>query len=413
MITLAVTLSLAADTLPVQGSLSDTTGAPVSGPQAVTFALRGDGAPVWSSTAVVQFVDGEFATLLGGGGLDLAALGAYESLDLTVTLPDGASSAPVEVGWTPRAGFARRAGRADALGAHPAASYARFGATWDWAAVVWANLPPFTLPPLTPCGSGQVLTWNGSALACTAGFTPPPACAAGQVLTSNGTSLVCTSAQAAVGLGAACPAGQGLSWDGTTLGCVTPDPLITSLKAAAVVGNAGKALLVSGANAVTTGAVPSATQLSFLTGLDAAVDVTGNDLTVAGSVDANDFGRAWTAITTANGFTTSSNNGHPTNGIACKVVGNFAFLTYVSTTTTAIGPGIFLKVGDLPAACRPDRRHFQTGNVSDNSGYTHASSIVGIELNGEVRVWCTNATLCTGTGQKWIEGTMVYPLRTL
>jgi hypothetical protein len=59
----------------------------------------------------VQFVDGSFAAELGGDAAPISdAWLADDTLALSVAVSGGAPSAPVPVGWSPRSGYAARAG---------------------------------------------------------------------------------------------------------------------------------------------------------------------------------------------------------------------------------------------------------------------------------------------------------------
>lgn len=154
--------------VPVLGQLLDTSGAPASGPVAVSFRLEGSvgGTPTtWTEAQTVSTVSGAFAASLGASTPIPDALLAADDLVLIATVA-GVASAPVPVGWAPRARFAARsASAATADLATTAAAlttpYVGAGAiTVSGATIGWTN--PFT------AGSGVTLT--GTALTADTAF---------------------------------------------------------------------------------------------------------------------------------------------------------------------------------------------------------------------------------------------------
>ena len=100
--------------VPMHGVLVDGDGLARSGSAAATFTLTGtvEGAPTtWSDTLTVALQDGAFAVNLGATSPIADALLAAEDLTVSVSV-DGAASAPVPVGWAPRARFAATAATA-------------------------------------------------------------------------------------------------------------------------------------------------------------------------------------------------------------------------------------------------------------------------------------------------------------
>jgi hypothetical protein len=122
MFTFHVALALASlpGHVPVQGVLHGGDGVAVVGTRSVTFALLdASDAVVHTETQVLLFEGGTFATQLGvATTLDLELF--QQDLRLTVSVAGDAASAPVDVGWAPRAGWAANAGR---LGGELPAAY--------------------------------------------------------------------------------------------------------------------------------------------------------------------------------------------------------------------------------------------------------------------------------------------------
>jgi hypothetical protein len=144
--------------IPLQGLLTDPTGAPVSGARAVTFRLYPDAtnpSGVWSETQTVAFMDGSFAAWLGTTtDLDLDLFRQYPAMTVTVQLAPDSESARIPLGAVPRAAYAENAGY---LGGDPAASFLQTGDELPWSAIdaaVQSNhaLPTFTGPYLTRTG---------------------------------------------------------------------------------------------------------------------------------------------------------------------------------------------------------------------------------------------------------------------
>lgn len=118
--------------IPVQGSMLDGGGSPLSGSHTVRFSVSADGAPLWQDDVVVDFHAGMFSVLLGeAGDLDITAWNE-RALTLTARVDGGVTSAPVEIGWAPRAGYAADAGR---LGGQPPSAFARVGDEQPWSAI--------------------------------------------------------------------------------------------------------------------------------------------------------------------------------------------------------------------------------------------------------------------------------------
>lgn len=109
-------------TIPVSGSLTDSTGSPLDGARVVRFSLRDPSGEIWAETRMVAFHQGAFTAALGD---DLEVLTLADlpptTLDLVVRV-DGVDSAPVAVGWAPRAA---RAWEADRLGGIAASGFVR------------------------------------------------------------------------------------------------------------------------------------------------------------------------------------------------------------------------------------------------------------------------------------------------
>jgi hypothetical protein len=96
--------------LPIQGLLTDADGLPLDGPQSVTFALEDASGPLWTQAMTVDCQRGQFSAWLGDG--DAAWNDNWldnDGLALTVSV-GGLTSAPVPVGWAPRARYAYEAG---------------------------------------------------------------------------------------------------------------------------------------------------------------------------------------------------------------------------------------------------------------------------------------------------------------
>jgi hypothetical protein len=121
MLPTLISMALAADgAIPVWGTLSGGDGAPLTGTHAVTLeVVDGSGGVLWDADVEVHFDEGAFAAQLGPLDLDLFATEAARFLRVTT---GGVSSAPVPVGFAPRAGWAANAG---ALGGQPPSAYRR------------------------------------------------------------------------------------------------------------------------------------------------------------------------------------------------------------------------------------------------------------------------------------------------
>lgn len=116
-LTASATAFAAPARIPLQGSLTDVDGQPVSGSLSVAFNLyAADGATVvWSNTKPVQFTDGVFTTYLGeNGGLDLGLFADNDALTLGLRLP-GDTEMRIAMATVPYAGFAEFAGDAETL----------------------------------------------------------------------------------------------------------------------------------------------------------------------------------------------------------------------------------------------------------------------------------------------------------
>jgi hypothetical protein len=144
-------------TVPVQGLLTDGSGAAVNGSRAVTFRLFNDseaGSEAWSDALTVPFVDGAFSAWLGSGARPLDVAAFAEDLWLEVELAGGPPSARVAIGWAPRAGVA--------------ASALRFGGqTWDEFALPWSRITGSPFP--ASCAPGEVPAWDDAAGAWSCG----------------------------------------------------------------------------------------------------------------------------------------------------------------------------------------------------------------------------------------------------
>lgn len=129
-----VSSALAADVIvPVQGALTDATGAPLQGVHAVTFRLYASEVATtaaWDDTLNVSAANGAFSALLGSGRLLSASTVGAQGRFLTVEV-GGTESAKVALGTAPRAALADDA---TALGGVAAALYALD------ADLLWSNL---------------------------------------------------------------------------------------------------------------------------------------------------------------------------------------------------------------------------------------------------------------------------------
>jgi hypothetical protein len=113
MVSWSFALAFALD-LPVQGALSDGSGAPIHGVHDVTFTLAAElpDASIdafWSDTLAVTVMDGEFSVFLP----DVPAERMSEArLYVQASLDGGAPTPLLPVGWAPRAAYAAEAGHA-------------------------------------------------------------------------------------------------------------------------------------------------------------------------------------------------------------------------------------------------------------------------------------------------------------
>ncbi len=116
--------------IPVQGALTDGSGAPVEGVHSVTFQLWASSSAttaLWEDDLNVAFSGGAFAAQLGADEiLDLALLNDAPALHVSVGLTGGAPSERLAIGWSPlavRAAFADHAAEAALLDGHPAGDF--------------------------------------------------------------------------------------------------------------------------------------------------------------------------------------------------------------------------------------------------------------------------------------------------
>jgi len=123
MLHLLTALALAAPTfIPVQGALTDTSGAPIDGVRSVEFALyESDSAPTaaWTATTAVTFAAGAFSAELAGGAptLDTELFADHPELWLSVRLEGDPASGRVRLGRAAFAAWADRAGTPTPSGA--------------------------------------------------------------------------------------------------------------------------------------------------------------------------------------------------------------------------------------------------------------------------------------------------------
>jgi hypothetical protein len=110
-------LAFAATSVPVTGFMTDAFGDPVDGTRVVTFDVLVDGDVAWTDDVVVTFASGAFAVFLGDDDPVLEPeLWQGEDVAIQATYA-GSTSAPIAVGWAPRAAFARTADRLTPAGA--------------------------------------------------------------------------------------------------------------------------------------------------------------------------------------------------------------------------------------------------------------------------------------------------------
>ncbi|TNE86903.1 MAG: hypothetical protein EP330_20050 [Deltaproteobacteria bacterium] len=107
--------------VPVQGVLTDSTGARVDGTVDVTFTLYDDAASttsLWADTLSLDVVDGAFATALGAGNipLDLATFANFPGAHLVIQVSGDSPMAPVPLDHVPYAAWSDQAGDANTLG---------------------------------------------------------------------------------------------------------------------------------------------------------------------------------------------------------------------------------------------------------------------------------------------------------
>lgn len=128
-ITLALAETLGA--LPIQGTLTDSAGAPLNGAHPVIVRLHSAeslGTVVHTEPLTLWLEQGAFAANLS---LDLERLAAETAWWVSVEV-DGVVSPRVPVGWAPRATWAIRAGTADALGGVPASAWRKLTDAVSW-----------------------------------------------------------------------------------------------------------------------------------------------------------------------------------------------------------------------------------------------------------------------------------------
>jgi hypothetical protein len=124
-------LAVTNGTIPVQGSLTDAGGAPLTGPQDVTLRLHTAatlGAVAHTEPLTLWFEDGAFSADLS---LDLEQLAAQQAWWLSVEY-GGVVSDRVPVGWAPRATWAIKAGDADKLGGVAASAWRKLTDSVSW-----------------------------------------------------------------------------------------------------------------------------------------------------------------------------------------------------------------------------------------------------------------------------------------
>jgi hypothetical protein len=178
----SVAWSLSSVPLPVQGVITDASGAPATGTHEVTFTLVLDepGGPraVLSEALDVAFDGGRFSVFLGAAGTPLVPedLASEHPLTLAISMPGAPPSTPVSVGWSGRAAWALDAG---SLGGTPASGWVAEAETGNAAnqvprsnGTVNANLnadlldgrtaTEFLLASDVGNGSGQVPRSNGT-----------------------------------------------------------------------------------------------------------------------------------------------------------------------------------------------------------------------------------------------------------
>ncbi|TNE85660.1 MAG: hypothetical protein EP330_24730 [Deltaproteobacteria bacterium] len=107
--------------IPVQGVLTDSTGAVVDGAVDVTFTLYADGGgttSLWTDTITIDVVDGRFATELGGGTipLDLDTFKTYGAVHLGIQVSGDSPMPLVPMDHVPYAAHAAHAADANTLG---------------------------------------------------------------------------------------------------------------------------------------------------------------------------------------------------------------------------------------------------------------------------------------------------------
>ncbi len=180
LLPLTVALAVLPGRVPMQGALTDSAGAPLTGTHTLRFEIVSNGTQVWVDDVVVDLQAGMFSVLLGeGGDLDLMELDD-RPLAVTVRVDGGATSPAVNLGWVPRAAFAADAGL---LGGRAPSEYALVGDEQPWSTIDAAI-------------QGQVAA--GTGLSTSSGLSVDPTWLAANTAYGNGDGLTLTGRSFAV-----------------------------------------------------------------------------------------------------------------------------------------------------------------------------------------------------------------------
>jgi hypothetical protein len=106
--------------IPIQGAMSDSTGAPVHGTRNVTVSLYADPdeAPLLEVGGPMAFVDGAFTSWLSHDGSAVADFGTHPEWWLSFTLEGDVESDKIRIGMAPMANWSARAADADTIAGH-------------------------------------------------------------------------------------------------------------------------------------------------------------------------------------------------------------------------------------------------------------------------------------------------------
>ncbi|MBN2493044.1 MAG: hypothetical protein JXR96_00530 [Deltaproteobacteria bacterium] len=174
-------LAGAPELIPIQGVLTDASGAPLEGPVELHLALyaaESGGEALWSETQSITVASGLFAVYLGAETrLDLALFRDHEALWLGLRVGAGAEGARIRLGSAPYAGLAAHASYTAGSGISISAGNviaSALGESVESEEIADGTVRPEDLAD-AGCQPGQVLVWSGTGWAC-GDRTPAIAC---------------------------------------------------------------------------------------------------------------------------------------------------------------------------------------------------------------------------------------------